>query len=1300
MMKKYAKMMMAVLLFVALMPLATGSAAETEAPAAQSGGPYNCFPTCSEIDGRFLVIPGSDRETLTGQEIEIQFAAPAGADALEIGIFDGDSESTDTEGKRHWDIGTAPIDFTLYADPAADGSGFEVIGTYDGSAMPDNDWFTIEVPTGPEARAPSGHYFYRLRAELRDTTTDVLSSFKLRTDGVLMIRQQPFSFEALFTRIDDIGIIYPDYPDSFESTTYDGTFTFFMDAPQEQRELAVWDGDLDRGKYDGTEQDTDDPDTPNDRVPLWTVEDARFEGKAVGSSGSTGAPSDDIGLLAYNRTPSVRYEIVAPDGQVFANENPSGNREWEQFKISTEPFDRSEMDYHADSLPPGNYKVELKGMDMFNLNAWRFPNMVLCVDDSGNACEPLRPYVVGDTVWYDGDRDGVQDANEDGISGVTVNLLDSNGNVMETTTTDADGKYRFEVEFGTYTVQIAGDNFNNQGDPLYELTSTTGGEEQTRGIGLDYDFGYVYDNPGGASGSLGDRVWLDLNGDGVQDAGEPGIDGAVVNLYYDFDGDGDLDLIASDTTKTLGPLGAGYYGFDQLDAGTYVVTVKTSTLPGDLVQTYDLDGTLDDSTTVTLEPDDVREDVDFGYEDEVCCPCLGSIGDTVWNDENGNGVQDGGEPGIPDVGVMLTFGDYAIMTTTDENGEYLFKNLDPGMYMVSVDEGTLGSLTEATYDYDGTDTPHMAAVTLAEGESNLEVDFGYQEIELAPVKPILECVADNQDGTYTAYFGYLNENDFAVTIPVGDENKFSPTPQDRGQPTTFEAGRTPYWPDAAFGVEFDGNNLVWTLDGRTATANSGSTPCSHHVFLEKEWYDQDGNPLDQPPAEVTGFRQEDARHSSDKTTSIGVVAPGFTIEASSDLGTAICSYDDDMNLVCSYDNQAPALDDNGLWVPVGTDYEVTEYGLPAGWSAGAGVGTFTQGDGYCVGGRDGMEKYCTHTVENVSSPCLPVIDLETDAYGNPLEAGDLIAEQWADWGVHVSTNDPDSHPLMIFDSANPTGNDDDLGTPNEDFGGPGVGGGGGEGEDGENSKSLNNVLIISKDGDTDDPDDYSGGGTITFDFDFPVQVDAVDILDIDDGDAVGTVKAYNASGNEIASADMSPLGENSYQRVAVNAVGVSQLEITFPGSGAVAGIEFCIEPGCWASDGCTTFTFLGAVEDGDETTLTWEITNDCDKGLSYAAFGLPDDVLPIGFDDEDDTYTYDSPDGHQYQVEKTNYNGQPGFPSIKFNWQSGPYEIKDGASDVFEYTLNSSDYDPSEPIQVQMKAGPSKYTITLVPDDC
>ena len=89
------------------------------------------------------------------------------------------------------------------------------------------------------------------------------------------------------------------------------------------------------------------------------------------------------------------------------------------------------------------------------------------------------------------------------------------------------------------------------------------------------------------------------------------------------------------------------------------------------------------------------------------------------------------------------------------------------------------------------------------------------------VKPVLSCVANNGDGTYTARYGYENPNVFPVEIPVGSKNRFSPRPQDRGQITTFEPGTV----ENAFEVTFDGRYFTWVLDRQSAPASRFSPSC-------------------------------------------------------------------------------------------------------------------------------------------------------------------------------------------------------------------------------------------------------------------------------------------------------------------------------------------------------------------------------------------------------------------------------------------------------------------------------------------
>jgi hypothetical protein len=93
------------------------------------------------------------------------------------------------------------------------------------------------------------------------------------------------------------------------------------------------------------------------------------------------------------------------------------------------------------------------------------------------------------------------------------------------------------------------------------------------------DFGYQ------PLGVIGDLVWVDLDGDGVLDAGEKGIPYVGVALYSGS------TLVATNLTDA-----DGYYLFNNLSNGTYRVSVMTNNLPAGLVACYDADGTPDSVT--------------------------------------------------------------------------------------------------------------------------------------------------------------------------------------------------------------------------------------------------------------------------------------------------------------------------------------------------------------------------------------------------------------------------------------------------------------------------------------------------------------------------------------------------------------------------------------------------------------------------------------------------------------------------------------------------------------------------------
>jgi len=363
---------------------------------------------------------------------------------------------------------------------------------------------------------------------------------------------------------------------------------------------------------------------------------------------------------------------------------------------------------------------------------------------------------LGDTVWNDVNRNGVQDANETGRAGVKVTLLDASGAAVATATTDVDGHYLFNnLKPGTYSVQFDKATLGTG----YVLTSAhTGGDGavdsdasvatgQTQQVTLtsgavnhDLDAGVA-----ALQATIGDRVWEDKNGNGVQDAGEAGIVGVKVDLK-----DEQGNVVQTTTTGT-----DGKYSFT-VDAGKYAISV---TAPAGMTATGQhagSNGALDSDVDaagqgdlVTVAPGQTNNDVDAGFYKGA------ALGDRVWYDVNKNGVQDSGEAGVAGVKVILL--DQAgnptgSTATTDANGNYSFTNLKPGTYSVQFDKSTLpANYSFTAADQGGNDakdsdanvtTGKTAQVVLTSGAVNSDLDAG---LLAAPAK-LGDTVWEDKDG--------------------------------------------------------------------------------------------------------------------------------------------------------------------------------------------------------------------------------------------------------------------------------------------------------------------------------------------------------------------------------------------------------------------------------------------------------------------------------------------------------------------------------------------------------------------------
>ncbi len=328
---------------------------------------------------------------------------------------------------------------------------------------------------------------------------------------------------------------------------------------------------------------------------------------------------------------------------------------------------------------------------------------------------------------------------ESGIAGVRV-YLDANGNGQfdsneASDVTDSIGNYSIGNLFnGAYLVRVDESTLPASYVQTYDLTDPV--DDSTAEITLsgasrdDVDFGYRND------ATLGDLVWNDRDGDGVRDAGEPGIEGVLV--YIDADGDNRFDQGVETLTYTDID---GYYVFENLADGTYQVRVEISTLPQGSTQTYDLTGGLDHEASRTLAVSEDATDVDFGYRASA------SFGDFVWSDTDGDGVQDGGEPGISGVTVYADINGNGVFdaatepsAVTDGSGAYTIGNLVPGTYTARVDPSSLPAGVVQTYDLAGA-LDHAATFSLSATQARTDVDFGY-----APGATIGDFVWEDTDG--------------------------------------------------------------------------------------------------------------------------------------------------------------------------------------------------------------------------------------------------------------------------------------------------------------------------------------------------------------------------------------------------------------------------------------------------------------------------------------------------------------------------------------------------------------------------
>ena len=354
------------------------------------------------------------------------------------------------------------------------------------------------------------------------------------------------------------------------------------------------------------------------------------------------------------------------------------------------------------TVPPGNTTADVDETDSdyptgYTQTEGTDPTAVTAVagsDTSAGIDGYHQPATVTGHLFIDSNGNGTQDSGEPDLPNVDVVIANSNG-ITQTVTTDANGNYTATVPPGNTTADVDETTLPTG----YVQTAGTDPTTVTAVAGNATDIGDDGYQPQNAS--VGDLVWLDLDADGVQDAGELGLANVTVNLYTS----------TGSFVDTTNSDGNGLYAFTNLVPGSYYVVFV---LPSGYAFTYANSGGNDvvdsdanpvngQTAVFTLTDGENEPTWDAGLFQTM------RLGNRIWLDADNDGVLDAGESGISNILVELLDGSgnpvispvtgLAMTSTTDATGRYAFESIPPGDYIVRVAASNFDGWTDPLYGF-------------------------------------------------------------------------------------------------------------------------------------------------------------------------------------------------------------------------------------------------------------------------------------------------------------------------------------------------------------------------------------------------------------------------------------------------------------------------------------------------------------------------------------------------------------------------------------------------------------------------
>ncbi|BAS45067.1 hypothetical protein SSCHL_0287 [Staphylococcus schleiferi] len=232
---------------------------------------------------------------------------------------------------------------------------------------------------------------------------------------------------------------------------------------------------------------------------------------------------------------------------------------------------------------------------------------------------------------------------------------------------------------------------------------------------------------------IGDLVWEDVNKNGRQDPGEPGVPNVRVELK-------DLN---SKVLKTVFTDENGHYIFSGIKKGRYYVQFYTPKgYTPTRIHEHQTTPENDSNGRVTLVDITDKDDLnaDFGvFKNANEAEKTYKVGDLVWEDVNKNGRQDPGEPGIPGVTVIILNDQEKEIgrTVTDAQGHYTFKHIKNGRYSVIFEtpKGYQPTIDRAPQVPQDLDSNYISTIVDVKDGDNLTIDSGFFKTNPTPPTP-------------------------------------------------------------------------------------------------------------------------------------------------------------------------------------------------------------------------------------------------------------------------------------------------------------------------------------------------------------------------------------------------------------------------------------------------------------------------------------------------------------------------------------------------------------------------------------